>query len=56
MVNSEKCLGCGACESLCPVGAIKLKKGKAVIDTKKCIKCGSCMSLCPAEAIVIKKD
>lgn len=50
-VKKDVCLSCGACASLCPVGAISLKTGKAEIDHKKCIKCGGCASVCPVEAI-----
>ena len=56
MVDQEKCIGCGACASICPVGAIKLFKGKSQIDEKKCIKCGSCEMFCPVNAIIIKKN
>lgn len=50
-VNRDKCLGCGACASMCPVNAISMKGGKAEIDKKKCIKCGTCMQICPVNAI-----
>lgn len=55
MVDQNKCIGCGACEGICPVGAISVNNGKAQIDTEKCIKCGSCENICPVEAIKIEK-
>lgn len=55
MVDEKKCIGCGACASICPVSAIKLVNGKAQIDPKKCIKCGSCQQFCPVGAIDISK-
>ena len=52
-VDKSKCLSCGACISMCPVGAISFDKkdNKAVIDKKKCIKCGTCKDICPVGAI-----
>ena len=55
MVDKDKCIGCGACEGVCPVGAIKVENGKSQIDDSICIKCGSCEGICPVEAIKIKK-
>lgn len=52
MVNKEKCIGCGTCVSICPVGAISFDKdGKSVIDKTKCIHCGACEASCPVSAI-----
>lgn len=52
MVYKEKCIGCGTCVSICPVGAISFDKdGKAVIDKTKCIHCGACEASCPVGAI-----
>lgn len=56
MVDTNKCIGCGSCAAICPVGAIKLVDGKAQISAKKCIKCGSCASFCPVSAITIEKE
>jgi NAD-dependent dihydropyrimidine dehydrogenase PreA subunit len=53
-VDSEKCIDCGACFSLCPVGAIAFKEDFSVVfDEKKCIgsPCGLCVDACPARAI-----
>jgi len=50
-VIEDKCTGCGSCVNVCPVGAISLVKGKAVIDQSKCIGCLACVSACPNDAI-----
>jgi len=52
-ISKNKCVGCGICESKCPVGAISVdkEKGIAVIDKDKCIDCGICMKNCPQKAI-----
>lgn len=49
-VNKEKCIGCGICENICPVEAIKIEDGKAEISDG-CIECGACVGECPVEAI-----
>ena len=41
-VSASKCIGCRMCPSQCPVNAIKMVKGKAIIDPALCTECGIC--------------
>ena len=51
-VDKDVCVGCGACEANCPVGAIAVKEdGKAECDPDVCVDCGACVANCPVEAI-----
>ncbi|NLD93909.1 MAG: 4Fe-4S binding protein [Fibrobacter sp.] len=42
-VDKEKCTGCAACTSACPMDAIEIKNGKAQISDA-CAECGVCIS------------
>ncbi len=50
VVDEEKCTGCSACVSVCPVDAISMVDGKAKISDE-CISCGVCVDECPVGAI-----
>lgn len=50
-VDRDKCIGCESCTMVCPVGAISMVDGKAMIDGEQCISCGACVGECPVEAI-----
>lgn len=41
------CLGYGDCAAACPVHAIAVKDGVAIIDKCTCIGCGLCATVCP---------
>ena len=47
---SGSCVGCKACASVCPTGAITVPQ-KAVIDRSLCVLCGTCAANCPAGAL-----
>ena len=51
---TNACQGCleHPCIEVCPKDAIKMVKGRSVIDQDKCIKCGKCANACPYNAVV----
>ena len=51
---TNACQGCleHPCIEVCPKDAIKMVKGRSIIDQDKCIKCGKCASACPYNAVV----
>ncbi|MHC1720332.1 MAG: DUF362 domain-containing protein [Clostridiaceae bacterium] len=51
-VDKDKCVGCGACVDVCPVGAIKVENDIAIVNDD-CIECGACVDTCPVAAISI---
>lgn len=51
---AERCIGCGACEALCPRGAHSREAGRHRLDLGRCRGCPEmerCAACCPAEAI-----
>jgi ferredoxin len=50
-VDKDTCTGCEACVDVCPVDAIEMGEGKAVISADDCIDCGQCVDECPVDAI-----
>ncbi len=51
-IDSEKCVGCGICERVCPTKNIRTENGSAV-SGNKCTLCYRCFSECPKQAITI---
>ena len=51
--DTDLCRGCKKCavETGCPVKAVKVVDGKAVIDEAKCLSCGVCIGKCPFGAV-----
>lgn len=51
LVDNKKCQGSCECIKACPVDAIKLVNGKAVIDHDLCDLDGICIPACPHGAL-----
>lgn len=51
--RDEECTGCGACAEICPVDAVSMEEGAAVVDSQWCIGCGVCVPKCPTEAVYL---
>jgi ferredoxin len=51
--NEERCTHCGACITICPVGALELDLSSRLtkFHNKKCIACGLCIKTCPPRAM-----
>jgi electron transfer flavoprotein alpha subunit len=52
---TKDCIGCGACQPVCPFGAIEMREGKAFI-TEACTACGACVDNCPTGVIVREEE
>lgn len=55
-LDSEKCKGCTNCIKRCPVEAIRVHDGKAIIIEERCIDCGECIRSCPNHAKIAVTD
>ncbi len=51
-----ECRDCYKCVRSCPVKAIQVRDGSAVVVKDRCIYCGACVDTCPSHAKKIRND
>lgn len=51
-VDTDKCIGCGKCEKLCPMNNIKIVD-KKVAQNNRCTMCYRCINNCPMQAMTL---
>lgn len=53
-IDSSACIGCAACVAACPVGALAMRDGLAVVN-ETCTACAICLAACPAGALSLRE-
>lgn len=53
-VDDSQCIGCAACQEICPFDAVRLVDGLPHIDESRCMGCGICVSHCPEQALSLE--
>ncbi len=54
-VDAQECTGCSACLRRCPMDALSLDDGCAVVEPARCIGCGLCVPRCKDQALSLQR-
>jgi electron transport complex protein RnfB len=50
---TEKCIGCGVCQKICPTAAVEGQPNKRhKVIAARCVDCGACGRICPHGAVL----
>ena len=53
--DPTKCVGCGSCVRVCPMGYLGMEDGiPAPRERRRCIQCGHCVATCPKQAVSLE--
>ncbi len=55
-VIKDQCIGCSACVSACPFGAIEMRDDSKAFITEACTACGACVDTCPVKTIIREEE
>lgn len=55
VIKQNRCVGCGACQSICPQAAIIAQNGRFVVEPIFCQGCGLCSLYCEHAAIQMEQ-
>ena len=51
LIDPRKCVACGNCVPVCPMGAIYLEDGIAQVNQDRCVECSTCYRFLPSEGL-----
>jgi ferredoxin len=51
LIDPRKCVACGNCVPVCPMGAIYLEAGIAQVNQDECVECSTCFRFLPSEGL-----